>query len=118
MLTRTGYAGSENSEPQVVFRSGGLTASQEGTGAVLTTEQVIRWWEFRRLLYNVVLLVVGVAAIAGMEWLMTKVIPMGEDAIEPMGLVLGVVGVIWGHDTYFRTFFRVNLHGCLDRRVL
>jgi hypothetical protein len=26
--------------------------------------------------------------------------------------------VIWGNDTYFRTFFRVNLHGCLDRRVL
>jgi hypothetical protein len=65
--------------------------AQEGTGGTLTTGQVIRWWELRRLLYNVVLLVVGVAAIAGMEWLMTKVIPMGEDAIEPMALVLGVV---------------------------
>ena len=66
---------------------------EEGAGgvAVLSTGQVIRWWELRRLLYNVVLLVVGVAAIAGMEWLMTKVIPLGEDAVEPMILVLGVV---------------------------
>jgi hypothetical protein len=53
--------------------------------------QVIRWWELRRLVYNAVLLVVGVAAIAGMEWLMTKVIPLGEDAIEPMLLFVGVV---------------------------
>lgn len=60
-------------------------------GETLTRGQVIRWWELRRLLYNAVLLVVGVAAIAGMEWLMTKVIPMGEDAIEPMALVLGAV---------------------------
>jgi len=64
---------------------------QEDTGSTLTTGQVIRWWELRRLLYNVVLLVVGVASIAGMEWLMTKVIPLGEDAVEPMILVLGVL---------------------------
>jgi hypothetical protein len=43
------------------------------------------------LLYNAVVLAVGVAAIAGMEWLMGRVIPLGEDAIEPMALVLGVV---------------------------
>ena len=27
-------------------------------------------------------------------------------------------GLIRGHDTYFRTLFRVNLHGWPDRRVL
>ena len=59
--------------------------------AHMTTSQVIRWWELRRLLYNAVLLSVGMAAIAGMEWLMGRVIPLGEDAIEPMALVLGVV---------------------------
>jgi hypothetical protein len=57
----------------------------------MTTSQVIRWWELRRLLYNAVLLAVGVAAIAGIEWLMGRVMPLGEDAIEPMALVLGVV---------------------------
>ena len=67
--------------------------ANEGTrgAALMTTGQVIRWWELRRLLYNLILLVVGVAAIAGMEWLMTKVIPLGEDAVEPMILVLGVL---------------------------
>jgi hypothetical protein len=63
--------------------------AQEGT--IMTKGQVIRWWELRRLVYNAVLLVVGVAAIAGMEWVMTKVIPVGEDAIEPMLLFVGVV---------------------------
>jgi hypothetical protein len=68
-----------------------LAEQGAGGAALMTTGQVIRWWELRRLLYNVVLLVVGVAAIAGMEWLMTKVIPLGEDAVEPMILVLGVL---------------------------
>ena len=57
----------------------------------MTKGQVIRWWELRRLAYNAVLLVVGLATITGYEWLMTKLIPLGEDAIEPMGLVLLVV---------------------------
>jgi hypothetical protein len=57
----------------------------------MTTAQVIRWWELRRLLYNALLLVVGAAAIAGMEWLRTKAIPLGENAVEPMILVLGVL---------------------------
>ncbi len=67
--------------------------AHEGARSVplMTTGQVIRWWELRRLLYNAILLIVGVAAIAGMEWLMTKVIPLGEDAVEPMILVLGVL---------------------------
>jgi hypothetical protein len=66
-------------------------AVQIGEARPSTTGQVIRWWELRRLLYNAVLLVIGVLAIAGMEWLMTKVIPLGEDAIEPMLLFVGVV---------------------------
>jgi hypothetical protein len=60
-------------------------------GAFQTVGQVVRWWELRRLVYNAALLVVGAATIAGYEWLMTKLIPLGEDAIEPMGLVAGVV---------------------------
>lgn len=57
----------------------------------MTVGQVLRWWELRRLLYNAVLLAVGIVTISGMEWLMGRVVPMGEDAIEPMALVLGVV---------------------------
>jgi hypothetical protein len=57
----------------------------------LSRGEVIRWWEVRRLAYNAVLLAVGLATIAGYEWLMSKLIPLGEDAIEPMGLVVLVV---------------------------
>jgi hypothetical protein len=57
----------------------------------MTTGKVILWWELRRLAYNAVLLVVGLATITGYEWLRSKLIPLGEDAIEPMGLVVGVV---------------------------
>jgi len=57
----------------------------------MTTWQVIRWWELRRLLYNLVLLAIGIASIFAMEFLMDKVIPVGEDAIEPFALALGVV---------------------------
>lgn len=60
-------------------------------GSSVTTVQIIWWWELRRLLYNGLLLVVGVAAIVGMEWLMNKVIPAGEDAVEPMVLILGIL---------------------------
>jgi hypothetical protein len=57
----------------------------------MTVGQVIRWWELRRLIYNAVLLVIGEATVAGYEWLITKLIPLGDDAIEPMGLVVLVV---------------------------
>jgi hypothetical protein len=57
----------------------------------MTVAEVIRWWELRRLLYNAVLLAVGVATISGMEWLMGRAVPVGKDAVEPMALVLGVL---------------------------
>lgn len=57
----------------------------------MTTWQIIRWWELRRLLYNAVLFAIGIASIMVMELLMDKVIPVGEDAIEPFAMALGVV---------------------------
>ena len=46
----------------------------------MTAGRVILWWELRRLLYNAVLLVIGGATVVGYEWLMTKLIPLGEDS--------------------------------------
>jgi len=57
----------------------------------MTAWQIICWWELRRLLYNAVLFAIGIASIFAMEWLMGQVIPLGEDAIEPLGLAVGVV---------------------------
>lgn len=56
----------------------------------MTVWQVIRWWELRRLLYNAVLLLVGAGAIAGFELLMQPVIPHGDDAVEPLMLLVVV----------------------------
>ncbi len=58
---------------------------------VLSSWQIVCWWEWRRLLYNFLLLVIGIASIIGFEVLMGKVIPPGEDAEEPMGLFLGII---------------------------
>jgi len=57
----------------------------------MTTWEIIRWWEIRRIAYNGILFVIGIASILGMELLMSRVIPVGEDAVEPMGLALGVI---------------------------
>jgi hypothetical protein len=58
--------------------------------AVLSSWQVVFWWEWRRLLYNLLLAIIGIASIIGFEILMSKAIPLGEDAEEPMGMFLGV----------------------------
>ncbi|HWG18897.1 MAG TPA: hypothetical protein VG225_00105 [Terracidiphilus sp.] len=58
---------------------------------VLSAGQVISWWEWRRLAFNAALLLIGIAALIGFEILMEKSIPPGEDAEEPMGLLLGVI---------------------------
>ena len=57
----------------------------------MTSWQIVRWWEIRRILYNAILFVVGITSILAMELLMDKVVPVGEDAIEPLALAIGVL---------------------------
>lgn len=57
----------------------------------MTSWQIVRWWEIRRILYNAILFMVGITSILAMEWLMDKVIPLGEDAIEPLAMAIGVL---------------------------
>src|SRR6266702_238725 len=57
----------------------------------MTTWEIIRWWEIRRIPYNAILFAIGITAIFAMEWFMGKVIPVGEDAIEPLALAIGVL---------------------------
>lgn len=84
-----------------------------GPGEIMTRGRIIRWWELRRLLYNGVLLVVGAAAIVGMEWLLSKVIPSGQDALEPTALALGVVAYAILANMYYTLGWVVELY---DRR--
>jgi hypothetical protein len=57
----------------------------------MTTWEIIRWWEFRRLVFNAILFAIGMVSVFAMEWLMSKVIPVGEDAVEPFAMALGIV---------------------------
>ena len=56
----------------------------------MTNWEVIRWWELRRLLYNVVLLAIGIVSLLGMEFFLRKT-PGGEDVIDPFALGLSAV---------------------------
>ena len=51
-----------------------------------TAFKVICWWELRRLIYNLILLIVGVATISGVFAVAGPHIPPGKDVIEPMAL--------------------------------
>jgi len=58
---------------------------------VLSAREVILWWEWRRLLYNAIVLVIGLATFVGFEYMMSKAIPPGEDAQEPMDMIIAIV---------------------------
>jgi hypothetical protein len=53
--------------------------------------EVIRWWELRRIPYNLVVGAVGLASIIVFELIASSMIPPGEDAEEPLALLLGVI---------------------------
>ena len=57
----------------------------------LTNWEVIRWWEIRRLLFNGMLLVIGFVSLAGMEYLLGKVMPIDQGGMAAFGLAWGVV---------------------------
>jgi hypothetical protein len=57
----------------------------------MTAWESIRWWEFRRVVYNAVLFAIGIASILAVELLMGRVVPVGADAIEPFALAISVV---------------------------
>ena len=82
-----------------------------GQGEIMTQGQIIRWWELRRLLYNGLLLVVGAAAVIGTEWLLSKVIPAGNNALEPTALAMGVVAYAILANIYYTLGWVVELYG-------
>lgn len=54
-------------------------------GEILSVRRVIFWWESRRILFNLALLVIGILSLIGFEFLMNKALPVGKDAEEPFG---------------------------------
>jgi hypothetical protein len=49
--------------------------------------KVIEWWEIRRLVYNAILLGVGIPSFL-LFVILLEPLPPGEDAVEPMALIL------------------------------
>jgi hypothetical protein len=61
------------------------------TQATLSPRQIIVWWERRRLLFNALLLAIGVLSVVGFVFVMDKVQPPGNDGQESFGLIVGVL---------------------------
>ena len=51
----------------------------------------IAWWELRRIPYNLLLGVLGLATIFVVLWVGSHFVRPGEDVEEPLGLVFAVV---------------------------
>lgn len=54
----------------------------------------IVWWEFRRIPFNLVLLVAGITVIIIVGSIGSQLVRPGEDVEEPLGLILG--GIVYG----------------------
>jgi hypothetical protein len=53
--------------------------------------ETISWWERRRVSYNVMLLVLGILTIVVLEVVGSFYAHSGEDAIEPLGIIVGAL---------------------------
>ncbi|MGA2754871.1 MAG: hypothetical protein ABSE53_14015 [Terracidiphilus sp.] len=60
----------------------------------MTTWQVVRWWELRRLPYNAILFVIGIASIFAMEFFAQKVNSAGDAPELETGLTIVLYGLI------------------------
>lgn len=57
----------------------------------LTKSEVVRWWELRRVLFNLVLLIVGLSSMAAMQSLVAPMMPERVEVVEPIGLIFVVI---------------------------
>jgi hypothetical protein len=51
----------------------------------------IVWWEMWRIPFNVSLLVAGLTTIAVVEFIGGRLVTPGDDVVEPMGMIAGVI---------------------------
>jgi len=61
------------------------------TAKPTTIPQLIWWWEWRRLVFNGILLVVLFATYVGILEVAGPHLPGGQDAIEPMAMVFFII---------------------------
>ena len=61
----------------------------------------IRWWEIRRLLFNFLLLIAGVATIGTVLFVGSRLVPPGEDFEEPLGLLFFTCAYAVGANVFY-----------------
>jgi hypothetical protein len=60
----------------------------------MTTWEIIRWWEIRRLPYNAILFVIGIASIFAMEFFARKATCVGDAPGLETGLTIVLYGIV------------------------
>ena len=65
----------------------------EPASAPITPRAAIAWWEHRRLFYNAVVILAAIIALVVfyIAIVASGQLPEGEDAVEPLGLIVGVI---------------------------
>lgn len=61
------------------------------TPRVLKSSDAVRWWELRRIPYNIIVGAVGGLSVVVMELLGNLVVRPGEDFEEPRVLIFGII---------------------------
>ena len=61
-----------------------------GGQATGSRSEAIRWWEVRRIPYNLIVGVVGITSIVVMDIIAERILPPGDDLVEPLVLLLGI----------------------------
>ena len=79
----------------------------------MTDSQIIRWWELRRILYNLLLSMIGIAALWSMERFLNPALPVSDHAAQKLGLVLLSAGYVLGANLFYTLGWMTELE---DRR--
>ena len=75
----------------------------------MTDKQIIRWWELRRVVYNALLLAIGVAALWAMERFLNPARLASDRALETLGLVLLSVGYALAANVFYTLGWVIEL---------
>lgn len=57
----------------------------------MNSQQIIRWWEIRRIYYNAALLGIGLTSVVSMVWLTSGIFLFLGDGIGSLGLIAGIL---------------------------
>lgn len=62
---------------------------------------VIVWWEKRRLYFNLLVLATGTVSVVLAEVIGGRLIPLGEDLVEPLMLLAGAIAYVAAANLFY-----------------